>query len=83
MVQAGAGAAVGLVALPRRGAPVGPAAAKGTRDHPAGIALTAVLDNAAAELNVSVAEIAVQSLEAEDWPDACLASRKRGRPARR
>jgi hypothetical protein len=64
--------AAGALALPVWGATMSRAAAKRTRDHPAVVALTAVLDDAAAELAVPLPDIAVQSLEARDWPDACL-----------
>jgi hypothetical protein len=66
------GAVVGLVTSPGWGAPVGHVAAKGARDHPAIVALSAVLADAARELDVPLPEIAVQSLQAEEWPDACL-----------
>ncbi len=40
--------------------------------HPAIVALTAVLADAANLLRVPSAEIAVAYLEAQDWPDSCL-----------
>jgi hypothetical protein len=64
--------AAGVVAVPGWSATIGQAAAKGTRAHPAIVALIAALDNAATELNVPVAEIVVQRLEAQEWPDGCL-----------
>jgi hypothetical protein len=41
-------------------------------DHPAILTLDFVLRDAAEQLGVPVTEIAVRSLEARDWPDACL-----------
>src|SRR5262249_42823374 len=66
------GAAAGMLVASRWGGTTGQAAVKGVRDHPAIIALTAVLQDAAAALGTPVTEITVQRLEAEDWPDACL-----------
>ena len=67
----GGGAVAGLVTLPGFGRAV--AARQGVeRDHPVIVALSAVLQDAAAMMDMPVTEIAVQRLEAMDWPDACL-----------
>jgi hypothetical protein len=41
-------------------------------DHPAVVVLTAVLQEASDLLRLPLTEIAVQSLQARDWPDGCL-----------
>ena len=65
-------ATAGLVAGSGWSATASRAAVRGARNHPAVVALTAVLDDAATQLNVPVEEIAVQRLEAQEWPDGCL-----------
>ena len=41
-------------------------------DHPAVLTLDFVLRDASERLGVPVKEIPIRSLEAHDWPDACL-----------
>jgi hypothetical protein len=68
----GGGVAAGLALAPGLGVAARQAEADAAADHPAIVALGAVLEDAAAELGVPVGEIAVQSLVAQDWPDSCL-----------
>jgi hypothetical protein len=66
----GGGAMAGLITLPGFARAVARQGA--ASDHPAIVALSAAIEDAAASLDTPVTEIAVQSLEAVDWPDSCL-----------
>jgi hypothetical protein len=67
-----AGAVAGLGTLSTTGNGRTAVARQDEDAHPAIVALTTVLADAAAVLGMPAAEIAVLSLEAREWPDGCL-----------